>query len=292
MFKKFRTAVVAAALLAAGSLTLAAVAQTMVRGAVSGVTVTPAIGVGLNFPAPAASFSPNALNVSSLSASPLVIVAAPAVIPTVVQPALATQLLSAPAAPIKGSPLALIASGDPSVGVHAKAAALGALFENSRPAADVAGGVRFVAVARKPALRKVSEADILSRGYHFSYSQFYGTMDYAAKLTLNADHTVRFHGTPKYGEPDGLNVNDYILFRGEGTWAFEDGKLTIRANGYFPMKKPDHAGSANRITLNLAMDFSGITKNQFKAGADVPMTGRFSGRIFPNARVGARKRAR
>src|SRR3989338_3728641 len=57
MFKKSLASIVSAAVLVAGPghLTLDAAAQTLTRGPVAGVSVTPVIGTGINSPVPGAS---------------------------------------------------------------------------------------------------------------------------------------------------------------------------------------------------------------------------------------------
>ncbi len=131
MFKKSIAAIVSAAVLVAGPghLTLTAAAQTIGRGP-GKVSVTPAIGTGLNTPAPGASsfFDMPTLPQGPLS-SPAPSAAPHTAAPTpVVSVAAAAKAMPATA---KGSPLAVIQSQDPAVGVPEKAAALKNLFENS-----------------------------------------------------------------------------------------------------------------------------------------------------------------
>ncbi|MBI2386418.1 MAG: hypothetical protein HYV14_10440, partial [Elusimicrobia bacterium] len=145
MFKKSLASIVSAAVLVAGPghLTLDAAAQTLTRGPVTGVSVTPAIGTGLNSPVPgASSFNTPSLTPAALLSPSLTLAPAP-VLPAIASPvslapvpaSLADRPLSAaaksvPATP-KGSPLSVIESRDAKVGVAEKGAALNALFENS-----------------------------------------------------------------------------------------------------------------------------------------------------------------
>ncbi|MEQ1919839.1 MAG: PspA/IM30 family protein, partial [Elusimicrobiota bacterium] len=147
MFKKSLASIVSAAILVAGpgNLTLTAAAQTMGRAPVSGISVTPTIGTGLNSPTLGApSFNMPALGAltsPSLMVAPSI--AAPAPV-TAVQAA-ASMALAAPSAlraeglsvipaaakATAGSPLATIKSQDPKVGVAEKGSALNNLFDNS-----------------------------------------------------------------------------------------------------------------------------------------------------------------
>lgn len=153
MFKKPLTALVSSAVLASGPghLALTAAAQTLTRGPVTGVTVTPAIGAGLNSPVPDAS----SLGMPSLVPRTLTVPnpAAPAATAAQPQALAATPVLpfeKAMPATAKGSPLAMIRSQDSIVAE--KDAALDALFENSlnsheilnvlgRPAASADSGL-------------------------------------------------------------------------------------------------------------------------------------------------------
>src|SRR3989338_1875237 len=70
MFKKSLASIVSAAVLVAGPghLTLDAAAQTLTRGPVAGVSVTPVIGTGINSPVPGAS----SFNVPALAPGALI----------------------------------------------------------------------------------------------------------------------------------------------------------------------------------------------------------------------------
>ncbi len=129
MLKKSIAAIVSAAFLITGPghLTLTAAAQTIGRGP-GRVSVTPAMGTGLNTPVPG-SFSffdmpalpLGPLSSPALSAAPRIAAAAP-----VASVAAAAKAVPATA---KGSPLTVIQSQDPAVGVPEKGAALKALFD-------------------------------------------------------------------------------------------------------------------------------------------------------------------
>jgi phage shock protein A len=138
MFKKSIASIVSAAILVAGPghLALTAAAQTMSRGPVTGISVTPTIGTGLTSPLPGASsfnspmLSPVSLMAPSLLAAPSI---TPAILPVAAQSAKPMAIVATPvlAAAAKGSPLSVIASQDPKVGAAEKGAALNVLFENS-----------------------------------------------------------------------------------------------------------------------------------------------------------------
>lgn len=136
MFRKFLASVVSAAILMVGPGPLAA--QTISRGPVA-VSVIPAIGTGLVSPVPGASSlnmptaAAGALTAPTVSAAPLPVAA------------VQSQAL---AATDSGSPLAVIRSQDPAVGVDKKGAALNALFENSMSAAAVDGAAADPVPAR------------------------------------------------------------------------------------------------------------------------------------------------
>ncbi|MBI2789730.1 MAG: PspA/IM30 family protein, partial [Elusimicrobia bacterium] len=138
MFKKSLASIVSAAVLVAGPghLTLDAAAQTLTRGPVTGVSVTPTIGTGLNSPVPgASSFNMPSLTPGALLAPTLTVAPKP-VLPAIASPvSLAPVPASLAARPIpaaaKAMPLTVIASRDAKVGVAEKGAALNALFENS-----------------------------------------------------------------------------------------------------------------------------------------------------------------
>ena len=138
MFKKSLASIVSAAVLVAGPghLTLDAAAQTLTRGPVTGVSVTPTIGNGLNSPVPGVSsfnmpsLTPGALLAPSLTVAPKPVVPAVAS-PVSLAPVPASLAAKAMPAAAKGSPLAVIESRDAKVGVAEKGAALNALFENS-----------------------------------------------------------------------------------------------------------------------------------------------------------------
>jgi phage shock protein A len=149
MFKKSLASVVSAAVLVAGPghLTLTAAAQTMNRGAVTGVTVTPTIGNGLNSPVPGASsfnmpaLTPGLLATPGLTdASRLKIPVPMSLAPVAASLAERPLPAAAKAMPVAaaGSPLAVIRSQDPKTSAAEKGAALNALFENSRAAAPEA----------------------------------------------------------------------------------------------------------------------------------------------------------
>jgi len=146
MFKKSLASVVSAAVLVAGpgNLTLTAAAQTMSRGAITGVSVTPSIGTGLHSPVPGAS----SLNIPTLT--PGALLAAPSLAPAPIAAApVAAKTLAVAATPVaaaakaSGSPLSVISSRDAKVGVAEKGAALDSLFDNSmatgREALEVLG---------------------------------------------------------------------------------------------------------------------------------------------------------
>ena len=84
MFKKSIASIVSAAVLVAGPghLSLTAVAQTMTRGPVTGISVTPTIGTGLNSPLPGA-FSVNSSMLSPVSLTAPSLLAAPSAAVTV-----------------------------------------------------------------------------------------------------------------------------------------------------------------------------------------------------------------
>jgi len=164
MFKKSLASIVSAAVLVAGPghLTLDAAAQTLTRGPVTGVSVTPTIGTGLNSPVPgASSFNMPSLTPAALIAPSLTVAPKP-VMPAIASPvSLAPVPASLAARPIpaaaKGTPLTVIASRDAKVGVAEKGAALNALFENSVAAGPEALEVRGQAAASDSPLANRSD---------------------------------------------------------------------------------------------------------------------------------------
>ncbi len=125
MFRQSLASVVSAALLMVGPGPLSA--QMMSRGPVA-VSVTPTIGAGLNSPVPGASSNiPTLAPVGALTAS---------IVPAAPVPVAAVQPQALAPVTAQGSPLAVIRSQDPAVGVDKKGAALDVLFDQSAAAVD------------------------------------------------------------------------------------------------------------------------------------------------------------
>ncbi len=150
---------VAVAAAGLGQLPSAAAAQTMSRGVVGGVPLTPSIGAGLRSPVPGAypllapGLMPGIRLLRSLPAAPA---AAPTPLPAALVPSAYAQ--AAPST-VTGSPFASILSPDAGAGLGEKSAALGALYENA-PAAvreplEVLG--RSEASAAEPEILAIGE---------------------------------------------------------------------------------------------------------------------------------------
>jgi len=194
MLKKSLASLISCAVLSAGpgDHVLTASAQTMARGPVTGVSVTPMIATGLSSPIPGAS----SLNIPSLPAGALVA-------PTLtVAPAVAAPIAAAAgkAMPATGSPLSVIVSQDASVGVSERGAALNALFENStlpgHGAIGVLGRSAASADTELPSLEPAIGMKMTDGSYFVGISPDTNLPMYAAPS--NAPRLMNYDNAAKY----------------------------------------------------------------------------------------------